>query len=216
MKHAILATTLALASLTSAYAASINGLNNTGLGASGTLDTNYALTVTAGTTVISNTSPYITSASVWPVGSAWLQNSASSKWVTPTINQGDSFDAGSNGVYTYTLSFDLTGYISSTAMFTGRIASDNSVVVKLNSNNLGSSSGFASWSSFSANSGFVSGWNTLEFVVTNSQQNGGNPTGLRVEFLDSNVAPIPEPETYAMLLGGLALMGAVARRRKTK
>jgi hypothetical protein len=216
MKHAILATALALASLTSAYAANINGLNNTGLGASGTLDTNYALTVNAGTTVISNTSPYITSASVWPVGSAWLENSAISKWVTPTIHQDDSFDASSNGVYTYTLSFDLTGYLASTAMFTGRVASDNSVLIKLNSNNLGSSSGFSSWSSFSANSGFVAGWNTLEFVVTNTQQSGGNPTGLRVEFLDSNVAPVPEPETYAMLLGGLALMGALARRRKFK
>lgn len=29
-------------------------------------------------------------------------------------------------------------------------------------------------------------------------------------------APVPEPETYAMLLAGLGLMGAVARRRKNK
>ena len=28
--------------------------------------------------------------------------------------------------------------------------------------------------------------------------------------------PVPEPETYAMLLAGIGLMGAVARRRKTK
>jgi hypothetical protein len=28
-----------------------------------------------------------------------------------------------------------------------------------------------------------------------------------------NVSPVPEPETYAMLLGGLALVGAVARRK---
>ncbi|TFW13952.1 choice-of-anchor E domain-containing protein [Duganella callida] len=27
--------------------------------------------------------------------------------------------------------------------------------------------------------------------------------------------PVPEPETYAMLLGGLALVGAIARRRKS-
>lgn len=31
-----------------------------------------------------------------------------------------------------------------------------------------------------------------------------------------NVAPIPEPETYAMLLAGLGLMGFVARRRKQR
>ncbi len=29
------------------------------------------------------------------------------------------------------------------------------------------------------------------------------------------VAPVPEPETYAMLLAGLGLMGAIARRRST-
>ncbi|QCP14765.1 PEP-CTERM sorting domain-containing protein [Pseudoduganella umbonata] len=29
------------------------------------------------------------------------------------------------------------------------------------------------------------------------------------------VTPVPEPGTYAMLLGGLALLGAAARRRKT-
>jgi hypothetical protein len=214
MKHAILATALALAGITSVHADPINGLYNTGLGASGTLDLNYTLAVTAGTTVIGNASPYITSASVWPVGFDWMQNSATSKWVTPAINQGDTFDPGSNGIYTYTLNFNLTGYIASTAMFTGRVASDNSVVIKLNSNNVGSSSGFSSWSSFNANSGFVSGWNTLEFVVTNWAQERGNPTGLRVEFLDSNVAPVPEPETYAMLAGGLALLGALTRRRK--
>jgi len=27
------------------------------------------------------------------------------------------------------------------------------------------------------------------------------------------MAPVPEPETYAMLLAGLGVMGAVARRR---
>lgn len=30
------------------------------------------------------------------------------------------------------------------------------------------------------------------------------------------LAPVPEPESYAMLLAGLGLMGFIARRRKTK
>lgn len=42
----------------------------------------------------------------------------------------------------------------------------------------------------------------------------GNPTGLRVEFLSSNVAAVPEADTYAMMLAGLGLMGAIARRKK--
>lgn len=35
-----------------------------------------------------------------------------------------------------------------------------------------------------------------------------------VDEVRFTAAPIPEPETYAMLLAGLGLMGAVARRRK--
>ena len=36
-------------------------------------------------------------------------------------------------------------------------------------------------------------------------------------LLSATVVPsVPEPETYAMLLAGLGLMGAVARRRKAK
>lgn len=37
------------------------------------------------------------------------------------------------------------------------------------------------------------------------------------DILNANVAvanPVPEPETYGMLLAGLAIVGAVARRRK--
>ena len=33
---------------------------------------------------------------------------------------------------------------------------------------------------------------------------------------EMTLAPVPEPETYAMLLGGLGLIGAVARRRAAK
>ena len=47
-------------------------------------------------------------------------------------------------------------------------------------------------------------------------QGSGNPTGVRVEFLDSYTsvaAPVPEPASYAMILAGLLVVGGVARRR---
>jgi hypothetical protein len=40
--------------------------------------------------------------------------------------------------------------------------------------------------------------------------------GFVVEYTTYGVAPIPEPETYAMMLAGLGLLGVAARRRKLK
>jgi hypothetical protein len=34
------------------------------------------------------------------------------------------------------------------------------------------------------------------------------------DYVVASVTPVPEPESYAMLLAGLGLMGAVVRRRK--
>ncbi len=46
------------------------------------------------------------------------------------------------------------------------------------------------------------------FVAYDTAAVGGSGTG------NINFAPVPEPESYAMLLAGLGLMGMVARRRK--
>ena len=215
MKRTIIAAALALGALSTAQAANINGLANTGVGAGGTQDSHYTLNAASSDTTIPGTAPVITYDNQWPI-SPWMANDGISKWITPTASQAQSFDAGSAGTYTYSLSFDLSGYKADTASFSGRVAADNSVVVLLNNQTISSASGFTSWSGFAANGGFVAGINKLDFVVTNWAQNGGNPTGVRVEFTDSTVTPVPEPETYAMLLGGLALVGAIARRRKTK
>jgi len=51
----------------------------------------------------------------------------------------------------------------------------------------------------------------------------GNVTGTNIDgsskasgtyTLSTNLAPVPEPETYALMMAGLGLMGFVARRRK--
>jgi len=43
-----------------------------------------------------------------------------------------------------------------------------------------------------------------------------NAQGLGSLFVPGAVAPVPEPETYAMLLAGLGLMGFMVRRRKSE
>jgi hypothetical protein len=213
MKRIIIAAALAIGAFSTAQSANIGGLVNTGAGANGTADSHYTLNAASSDNAISNTAPVITYDNQWPI-SPWMANDSTSKWITPTSSQAQSFDASSAGTYTYSLSFDLSGYKADTAGFSGRVAADNSVVVLLNNQQLASASGFMGWSVFASNGGFIDGVNKLDFVVTNWAQNGGNPTGLRVEFTDSAVTPVPEPETYAMLLGGLALVGAIARRRK--
>ena len=204
MKKFAMAAILATSSFLSAHAASITGLVNTGSFASGAQDTNYSLNGSG--------FGYVTKDNVWPIG-PWIANTTTSKWITPLANQGASFDPVTKGTYTWSLSFNLAGFDASTASFSGKFAADNSAVVLLNGHSIGSANGFTSFSNFSAASGFNSGLNTLDFVVTNDGQRTGNPTGLRVEFTASNVTPVPEPETYAMLLAGLGLMGVISRRR---
>ncbi|NVM79441.1 opacity protein-like surface antigen [Duganella sp. SG902] len=210
MKHTIFAAALALASISAAHAAAIGGLYNTGLGDEGTPEAHYTFSSSS----VGGSVPTITTNNIWPVDGTWLLNTATSKWITPTATQGESLDPSVDGIYTYTLKFDLTGYNASSAVFDGRMAADNFVTVKLNGTTIGSAEGFSSWHDFGASTGFVAGENTLEFVVSNYHLGSGNPTGLRVEFESSNVSAVPEPATYGMLLGGLALVGAVARRRQ--
>jgi hypothetical protein len=69
----------------------------------------------------------------------------------------------------------------------------------------------------------IDGANTIEFVVYNTGLNiigtytaYDNPTGLSASVRAFyTVTEIPEPETYAMMLAGLGLIGVVARRRKS-
>jgi len=58
-----------------------------------------------------------------------------------------------------------------------------------------------------------SGINTLTFGYGSNLQ-GLADEGWKVNAV--NVSAVPEPETYAMLLAGLGLMSAAARRRKNK
>ena len=184
----------------------ISGLYNTGIdrNADG-IDDHYRLS-----SLVSDVA-YVGSG----VAASWLSNSSSaaSKWLTPAPNALQSYDAKSPGLYEYSLSFDLTGYREESARLAARWATDNFGEVTLNGLTLGSSDAFTRWTSFEALSGFRPGLNTLTFSVTNYQQLTGNPTGLRVEFLNSFVSPVPEPAEWLTLSAGTLLIVLQLRRK---
>lgn len=216
MKSIVTACAFAAAFLISfpAGAVAITGLYNTGQGiASGSADTHYSLTATQGSTALAAAQAYAASNGVWPI-SPWMANGDFSKWITPTLDQGQSYDAWQDGLYRYRLTFDLSGYAPSTAKFSGRFMADNAAQVFLNGSLLSSGSSFSEWTTFSASTGFKAGLNTVDFVVRNFAQNGGNPTGLRTEFTSSSVSAVPEPGSAAVFMTGLGLMGLAGRRRK--
>lgn len=210
-----IAAAAAFASIASlAQAVPITGLVNTGAGLSaGDTDANYALAISGSTAGMLGTGPagYV-STDVHPY---WLAPGASSasQWLTPLAAGQQSLDPATDGTYTWTLNFSLDQYFSS-ANLAGRFAFDNSGAVYLNNVLLASGvDGFASWVDFSADTSLFAANNVLKFVVVNTAQNMGNPTGLRVEITSSNV---PEPESLALLLGSLGILGAVSRRRQAK
>lgn len=217
-KHLVIASGFALVSAGASAAAElawIEGLYNTGeVFFAGEQDTNYSFTALSGTAT--GTGGYgIVSEGVGFPFPTWAANSAASSWLTPSANAGQSYDPSSNGLYKWSISFDLSGKDLSSASFIGRWWADNQGYVQLNGVTISSGVNLSTPTSFSASAGFVAGMNTLDFYVTNYAQNGGNPTGVRVEFLDSYAvaAAVPEPESWALLVAGIAVVGAIARRR---
>ncbi|MBI5790619.1 MAG: PEP-CTERM sorting domain-containing protein [Rhodocyclales bacterium] len=74
----------------------------------------------------------------------------------------------------------------------------------------------------SVNLGAINSWSTFSFamggidkLVLDGSQGGFSPYGVdNLQF--NSAAPVPEPETYAMMLAGLGLLGVVARRRRQR
>jgi hypothetical protein len=219
LKMALVAAALAASSLagTAAHADAIT-LFNTGVDATGTPladgtsgDTHYSLIAAPlGSTTALRVR---TSAGGFPVPPYFGDDSLSA-WIGP--NNDPQVD-GPVGLYDYQTTFSLAGFNPATAFISGGWSSDNDGVrILINGVDSGNpatsftqfSAGFAA---FSITSGFNSGMNTIDFIVNN----GGGPTALRVEMTGAaDLAGVPEPATWAMMLAGFGGVGALMRSRR--
>jgi hypothetical protein len=125
-----------------------------------------------------------------------------SRWIS--VNSSGSTAA--SGTYDFQLTFSLSGLNPATAQITGQFAADNHITAtKINGTTVAGATTdtFGAFTSFSINSGFVSGTNTLDFLVLDD----GAPMSLRVNALAGTANPlvggVPEPSTWLTLGAGL-------------
>jgi hypothetical protein len=144
----------------------------------------------------------------------WVPDDAHSAWV----GFQDSFSSNPHGIYTYELKFDLTGFNPTSASLSGSWAADQFGSINLNGNATGvsvpdgnwSAASFPNLSPFTISSGFHSGVNILDFIVTEPDDGDG----LRVRNLALTATPVPEPSTICILLAASATAVIGLRRRR--
>jgi len=169
--------------------ASIPGLYNTGVSDTGipqaddSLDVHYLL---VGTSDIVGT-PFVARASGGFPIPPWLGDNPDSAWIAPTASTIGGHAAAGQANFIYETRFDLTGFDPASAAIVGRWATDNEGLdILLNGVSTGNVNRdqFSAWTDFEVDHGFVSGVNTLTFVINNGpgEPNTASPTGLRVEM----------------------------------
>lgn len=139
----------------------------------------------------------------------WVANDSNSDWITRNANSTNNGPAP----YTFTRTFDLTGYDPATAALTGGWAIDDSGTLALNGHSLGTLSGqmaYGMLNSFSAPSAdFVQGINTLTITMTANDQfyEGARLTG----SVTATPSAVPEPSSIFLCGIGVLIFGARLR-----
>ena len=194
--------------------------NPTGVLADGATDTHWTLQSTPDTSTAA--APFVVNqnGNTYPIdGTVWVLDNSLSKWISLHANESTPADTlyETPGSYTYTTTFNLTGFIPSTASITGKYWEDDFVTdILINTTDTGLSQNGGNTNgagqSFSITSGFIPGVNTLTFIVYNYPTNiRPNPTGLNVE-MTGTATTLPEPAS----LGFLAAGGVLAMRRRNR
>jgi PEP-CTERM motif len=169
----------------------------------GTLDTHYSIISPANNTAVTVNDPG------YPIP-PWLANNSGSRWIGPA---GNSY--GVPGPWIYRTTFNVPNVaILSTVSVSGDWATDDTGTdVRINGASTGQTDGgYGVLTSFTVNSGFVYGLNTLDFYLTNAAI-GINPTGLRVDHIAGSYQ-VPEPGTAGLAAVAISASATLLRRRR--
>ncbi len=140
--------------------------------------------------------------STYAIQNDYVPNTSTSRWIGPRADAGGNVPDGfcestptfdcDQANYVYQTTFDLTGFDPQTALITGQWAMDDSGELFLNGVSkafrpyvFGPEASFRTWASFTIDSDFLPGLNTITIVVNNAffpLDPDANPTALRVDM----------------------------------
>ncbi len=167
---------------------------------SGSVDSNYTVLESGSSAEVLNRLP-----------SSYFPNDVNSQWIW---QQSDG--RPTNVTRTFRTQFDLTGFDSSTAVIQGLWGADNQGIdILINGVSTGNSlpgvitSNFSQLHGFEISSGFLSGINTLDFII----QDNGSVSAFRAE-LSGTATVVPIPAALWLFISGLTVMGLFYKKSK--
>jgi len=155
-----------------------------------------------------------------PAG-AWAPPIAGTAWIGPSANQAIAGLCCANSSDTYESLFSLAGLNPSTATLSFTMLVDNDITVVLNGNTVYTNGAplstitYSTPFSFTVNSGFIAGTNTLDFIVGNGFGATGVDASISGAASPISPPPVPEPSDIGLCCIGLAaLMGMIRTQNR--